>query len=81
LEKTVLENDSHEMANEMNDLVTKAEMCLRLHRSSRTIERWLRDEILPPPIRVRRSLYWHWSQVVEWLDRYLGGSGPQQSGR
>ena len=77
----MVENYSHEMPNESQDLITKAELCARLCRTARTIENWVRDHILPDPIKVRRSIYFYWSEVLACLDRYLGPRGPHRQSR
>jgi len=78
----MLENNSYKMPNESQDLITKAELAARLCRTTRTIDMWVTEGILPDPLKIRRSVYFYWSEVLIYLDRYLGPRGPhRQLGR
>jgi hypothetical protein len=52
-----------------SDLLTKREVAARLRRTPRCIELWMRKRYLPY-IKIGRSVYFRWSDVLTQLDRF-----------
>ena len=54
--------------NNMDRLLSKAEVLVIIGRSSNTLRRWCKNGLFPRPITVgQRSLAWFASEVYEWL--------------
>jgi hypothetical protein len=55
-----------------NDLLTKSEVAARLHKTPRCIELWMRRGYLPY-IKIRRSVLFHWPDVLSAMKRFQSG--------
>lgn len=55
-----------------SDLLTKREVAARLRRTPRCIELWMRKRYLPY-IKIGRSVYFRWADIIAALDRYRVG--------
>jgi predicted site-specific integrase-resolvase len=49
-----------------------ARLCHELSISERTVDAWVRQNILPPPIQRGGKRFWKWREV----ERYLDQGGP-----
>ena len=54
------------------DLITKKELAVRLHKSPRCIELWMKRRYLPY-IKVGRSVLFSWPDVLKALERFQVG--------
>ncbi len=51
------------------EVLTKKDLCKQLKVSMRTIERWMAEGILPPPLRIGpRSPRWRKAEIEKWMD-------------
>ncbi|OBU14754.1 AlpA family phage regulatory protein [Photobacterium aquimaris] len=49
-------------------IITQAQLAVLLHRSKITIWRWIKDGVLPQPMRINGTvLGWHQEIIDEWL--------------
>lgn len=60
----------------MTDVIaplTKKDVARMANVSPRTIERWIRSGLIPPPRRLGyRRIYWHPQTIKRWLAEQLG---------
>jgi prophage regulatory protein len=57
------------LATKNNHLVSPDELSKMLHRSRVTIWRWIKDDILPSPVRIHGAvLGWKPDVIDQWLD-------------
>jgi len=55
-----------------NDILTKKETAARLRKSARTIDLWRKNGL--PSIRFARSVFFRWSSVLAFLQKYERGN-------
>ncbi|WP_160794563.1 helix-turn-helix transcriptional regulator [Craterilacuibacter sinensis] len=48
-------------------LLTTEDMLAILKISRRTLDSYLADQVIPPPFKIGRRLYWHREQIERWL--------------
>ena len=53
--------------------LSKEDLADVLGVSTRTIENWVAEGILPPPTKLGNRVYWHPNSFYAWLDRRLSG--------
>lgn len=58
--------------NANEDLLTKAQLAERLHKSPRCVEIWMQRRYLPY-FKIGRSVLFRWPDVVAHLDRFRVG--------
>jgi DNA-binding transcriptional MerR regulator len=63
---------------EKDEYLTSGYMCRRYNVSVRTIDRWLEEQLLPEPIRIKGRRYWLRSTIEE-SERNLAGKAAQAS--
>jgi len=51
--------------------LTKEEVADLFRVTTRTIENWIEQEGLPPPVAIGNRVFWHPDVFYEWLDRRL----------
>lgn len=45
------------------NLLTQSQLSVKLGISERTLRQWIRDGILPPPMRIKNRTYWNESEI------------------
>ena len=49
--------------------------------SQNTVDKWVKDGILPPPVKRGGKLMWKWSEVDAWLSDGSPGGPPNNATR
>lgn len=53
-----------------NQLISQNQLCKKLNISRSTVWRWVKDNTLPMPVRVKGSILgWKEDAINEWLDK------------
>ena len=70
------------MSTLLTDKLTTAELAAELKRTAHTLERWRRQRIGPPWIRLQGRVLYDRHQVEAWISsQQVGGAAPQGGGQ
>jgi predicted DNA-binding transcriptional regulator AlpA len=61
-------------------LIREEEVCKRLCIGKATLAQWIREDIVPPPVRTRPNKAWRSSAIDRYIDR-IEEIGFQQAGQ
>jgi predicted DNA-binding transcriptional regulator AlpA len=54
----------------------KATLCAHICVSDNTVDAWVAQGVLPPPVKRGGKLMWKWDQVDQWLTNGQVGKSP-----